>query len=1325
MLQRALIFSFLLSLLANLAFAELPDPGVQPRNIDLPKGVALSREWTEPGYIFTRTPVSLMTSFYDYMIGSFNGLPLRVIPESAGGGYFMTYHGTALSSATRRVYYAHLSSAGNVIRNFPITLNNVQEGYPSLAIDPVSGKPMYAWQANADTEALLETMIVPDAYIDGIDGLWNEIQIAVNNPWTINATTDNEFILPTAIIGPSPITGKRRLYIATQNNVTHASISSENVLIAYADFSTYDIENGLPFVFSYTSIPTLNEWNTDSVSRRRPNYALACDTAGSLYYYGYHTAYDATSYPINEPDIDVFKCPAYGSGTWERYSYSSSLPTWNPPAYPGGLGYFVEDADEPYTNDQLKWKIVNSPHCNAIFDAYRNLHFPAIWGLTTPSGSNYMNLQCVKDVVFNTYTNEFHIEEVYPQNDPSNSSSQWYQPWDTEPPWGVVDEYHTDDVGNTYPAMAMDWNFPYWDDTSHGNAMMYSCSNMKITESNEQNMMAMVWQNSLRARRNNQYADTGYAPYANTPEIFISVSSDNGTTWSDPIVINNIDTPQFAGLKPMWVYPADKIKYVGMQGNQKVGKLGLMFYNDYGWGANAIAPTEFSNSGGQVVFTEIQIVFPGQSTIAMPTFNPTGGTYETAQYVSINCSTPGALIHYTTDGTEPTTTSTLYTAPILISTNTILKARAFITGLIPSLRAIDYYTINSNDIDPWGTPAVLNGSMTVMAQVNINSVPATVGDVLAAFVNDDGIDQLRGKGSIEVVQDVPGCILQVYTENNGEQIKFKVWDISAHTIVPTLQTLTAEVGGVIGSFPNAPYQVNAADDFQVVATPTFIPPAGTYTSAQMVAINCSTAGAQIRYTTDGTEPTATSPLYNMAIYVAHNVTIKAKGFCAEWTPSATATSAYQITGTVPPPTFTPAGGTYYTAQNVTITCNMLTAEIRYTWDGTEPTATSILYGGQISVAVNTTIKARAFLTGWSPSATATATFVITGTVSTPNLTPAGGTYFTAQSVVMTCSTPGAEIRYTTNGTTPTVNSMLYSAPVSVTTSTFVRARGFLTSWGNSATVSATYFFPSTVASPTITPEAGIYTAPQIVTMSCSTPSAQIRYTTDGTEPDQSSTLYSNSSTITVVGTTLFKVKAFMANWIPSATATFAYIITGTVATPTFSPAPGNFNNQVDVLLTCATSDAVIHYTLDGTEPDEASAEYSQQIHLTQTTAIKAKGFKAYWATSETVEGQFNIAVANPEEPNVPVVTGIYQIYPNPFSSSLNIKLGVKDANQAYQVKIYNIKGECVYRNSGYAEGNFELKWNGQSNSGDKLSSGIYLISFTSSSTTQTRKAVLK
>ena len=79
-----------------------------------------------------------------------------------------------------------------------------------------------------------------------------------------------------------------------------------------------------------------------------------------------------------------------------------------------------------------------------------------------------------------------------------------------------------------------------------------------------------------------------------------------------------------------------------------------------------------------------------------------------------------------------------------------------------------------------------------------------------------------------------------------------------------------------------------------VATPTFDPPAGTYTAEQSVTINCATSGAEIRYTMDGSPPTSTSTLYTAPIVVAASATLKAKAFKDGWDPSPTASAAFII-----------------------------------------------------------------------------------------------------------------------------------------------------------------------------------------------------------------------------------------------------------------------------------------------------------------------------------------------------------------------------------------------------------------------------------------------
>jgi hypothetical protein len=79
-----------------------------------------------------------------------------------------------------------------------------------------------------------------------------------------------------------------------------------------------------------------------------------------------------------------------------------------------------------------------------------------------------------------------------------------------------------------------------------------------------------------------------------------------------------------------------------------------------------------------------------------------------------------------------------------------------------------------------------------------------------------------------------------------------------------------------------------------VATPTFSPVAGSYTTAQQVTITTATAGASIRYTLDGSTPTASSLLFSAPINVAASTTINAIGIKSGSTNSAVASASYTI-----------------------------------------------------------------------------------------------------------------------------------------------------------------------------------------------------------------------------------------------------------------------------------------------------------------------------------------------------------------------------------------------------------------------------------------------
>lgn len=168
-----------------------------------------------------------------------------------------------------------------------------------------------------------------------------------------------------------------------------------------------------------------------------------------------------------------------------------------------------------------------------------------------------------------------------------------------------------------------------------------------------------------------------------------------------------------------------------------------------------------------------------------------------------------------------------------------------------------------------------------------------------------------------------------------------------------------------------------------VSTPTFSPESGTYYVTQNVAISCATPNTYIYYTMDGTNPleSATAVKYTgSSIVVDRSVTLKAVAMDDNLDFSDIATATYVIKPNTP--TFSLESGTYYGSQSVDIICATEDVSIYYTTNGDEPSSSSTLYTGTLTIASTTTLKAVAIKNGESSEVSS-----VTYTIEMPQLLP--------------------------------------------------------------------------------------------------------------------------------------------------------------------------------------------------------------------------------------------------------------------------------------------------------------------------------------------------
>jgi hypothetical protein len=195
-----------------------------------------------------------------------------------------------------------------------------------------------------------------------------------------------------------------------------------------------------------------------------------------------------------------------------------------------------------------------------------------------------------KVFTFDIQTHELSFYDIYIEGEYPNDNIPML-PWDLNED-GIFDSTYA----NGFPKCLNGWPFYINDHYSLGLDNYYH-----LTKNEENGWLAAIWSDGIKARK--EYLGiTGYEQWHNTPEIAICISNNNGESWSQPILLNSLETLEFEDMIPEYVYPGDKIE--DLENNH--GKLHLIFLddNEYGCQGGGITPT-----GGTITYCALDIDF--------------------------------------------------------------------------------------------------------------------------------------------------------------------------------------------------------------------------------------------------------------------------------------------------------------------------------------------------------------------------------------------------------------------------------------------------------------------------------------------------------------------------------------------------------------------------------------------------------------------------------------------------------------------------------------------------------------------------------------------
>jgi len=486
---------------------------------------------------------------------------------------------------------------------------------------------------------------------------------------------------------------------------------------------------------------------------------------------------------------------------------------------------------------------------------------------------------------------------------------------------------------------------------------------------------------------------------------------------------------------------------------------------------------------------------------AMPEFDPPSGTTVPTN-VTLSCATPEAEIRYTTDGSLPLAGSTLYVEPIEITEPALLRARAFAPDHAPSTAAWAYYPAAEDYAAPF-----------VTREVSTNTPSQPVVSVVVSQVVDFACMAFE--------ETLPPGLTPTNITAGG------VWCAGSRAIhwgpalvgrdgIPSYEYAYALTGppgthtvsgrwsvdgrGGGGGSSAVPVSVVPGSDYEIPVKPFTAPaptldPPSSATLPVAVTITSSVAGSEIRYTTNGSDPTAGSTLYTVPVQIASPAILRARVFADGYAPSPAAWGRYEQQAAEPGLTLVRTAsdsGTHLPGVRVDATPDAGLACVAV--EERLPTGLTPYGIGQAGVWNPTTRTIR-----WAPvlvgrDAIPSYSYSVSGAsgayaldgggsrdgyavettgdrevvvdlatmprVETPVIAPEPDGRFPVTATVAT-ATEGAEIRYTTDGSMPSEISTIYAGPLVFDTTVVLKARAFKP-WMHPSAVASVYYGPPAI-----------------------------------------------------------------------------------------------------------------------------------------------------------------------------------------------------------------------------------------------------------------------